>query len=63
MDAIVKEIKHANLSDYTVKTIYIGGGTPSILDSSLILKILNEIEPYATKDAEITIEINPRYCK
>ncbi len=56
---MVKEIKNVNLKNYTVKTIYIGGGTPSILESSLIQKILNEIMPYAIKNAEITIEINP----
>lgn len=59
IDAIVKEIKSVKLSNYTVKTIYIGGGTPSILESSLIQKILNEIEPYAIRNVEITIEINP----
>ncbi len=44
-----------------VKTIYIGGGTPSIIESKHIEEILNIIKEYYTiaNDAEITIEINP----
>ncbi len=44
-----------------VKTIYIGGGTPSFINSKYITEILNAIyENYEIdKNAEITIEINP----
>lgn len=46
---------------YIVNTIYIGGGTPSYIDSKYIVKILNEIESNfeIDKNVEITIEINP----
>lgn len=42
-------------------TIYIGGGTPSYIDSSYIVSIINEIKEKFSilKEAEITIEINP----
>ena len=43
-EAVIKEIKHVDLSKYNINTIYIGGGTPSILDSKYIVKIINEIE-------------------
>ena len=45
----------------TVSTIYIGGGTPSILDYTKIQKILDAIKQNYTldKNAEITIESNP----
>ncbi len=44
-----------------VKTIYIGGGTPSFINSKYITEILNAIyENYEVdENAEITIEVNP----
>ncbi len=57
--ALVKEIKHNHLNKYNIKTIYIGGGTPSILDSKHIKKILKPLKRNIKKNAEITIEINP----
>ena len=58
IEAVIKEIRYANLSKYRIKTVYIGGGTPSIIDSRYISKIINEIKPYIDADAEITIECN-----
>lgn len=58
VNAVIKEIKHADLSRYNISTVYIGGGTPSIIDSKYIVKILNEIKQYLD-NAEITIEVNP----
>jgi len=44
-----------------VKTIYIGGGTPSYIDSKYILEIVNTIKNnyIIDENAEITIELNP----
>lgn len=44
-----------------IDTIYIGGGTPSILDANLLTEILGAAHRffYIKNDAEITIEINP----
>lgn len=59
IEALQKEIldwKKSN-NDVKIKTIYIGGGTPSCIDSKFISKILNLIN---IKNAEeITIEVNP----
>lgn len=59
IEALQKEIldwKQSN-KDVKIKTIYIGGGTPSCIDSKFISKILNLIN---IKNAEeITIEVNP----
>lgn len=46
---------------YLLKTIYIGGGTPSYIDEKYIIDIMNIIkENFDIKeDAEITIEANP----
>lgn len=55
--AVIKEIDRAELDRYNVKTVYIGGGTPSIADVRLIKNVLDKINP---KDkAELTIEVNP----
>ena len=44
-----------------IDTIYIGGGTPSVVDSKFIMGAIRQIKKCFTvkKDAEITIEINP----
>lgn len=59
INALIKEIKYSKLEKYNIKTIYIGGGTPSILESKHIWEILKNIKPYIEKNAEITIEVNP----
>ena len=44
-----------------VDTIYIGGGTPSVVDSKFIAGAIRQVKKCFTvkKDAEITIELNP----
>ncbi len=56
---IIKEAKEHASSKVT--TIYIGGGTPSFIDSKYIVKIVSKIKENYKVDpnAEITIEINP----
>lgn len=59
IDEIIKE--SAGVRDYEVSSIFIGGGTPSILPGEYILGILQAVGDYfdVGTDAEITIEINP----
>ena len=63
VDALCQEIKlYAPIAeDYIVRSVFIGGGTPSILDSKHITRILETIkECFNLKDnAEISIEANP----
>lgn len=49
------------VADYGVRSIFIGGGTPSLLDESLITNIMAFIRRYfhVEKNAEVTIEANP----
>lgn len=56
---IIKESKEHTSSKVT--TIYIGGGTPSFIDSKYIVEIVSKIKDNYKVDpnAEITIEINP----
>lgn len=61
INALKKEIQIRNNLDYIVKTVYIGGGTPSYIKSKYIEEVLNEIEKNFTLEtnAEISIEVNP----
>ncbi len=63
MEALKKELDHyeAVLSQSTIMTIYIGGGTPSAIDGAFIHELIDYIRKIADVDkkAEITIEINP----
>ena len=60
-DKLIKEIKNSKYKNRTVTTIYIGGGTPSFVNSKYIALVLKTIfkEFNVLEDAEITIEINP----
>lgn len=61
--ALVKEIEQhsSNADEYTVTTIFLGGGTPSLLQNGAVSTILSSIRKYyhVSKTAEITIEANP----
>ena len=43
VDCLKKEINYRSKDEYLVKTIFFGGGTPSIIDAKYIVEILNEI--------------------
>ena len=66
VEAIKNEIKFElnnilkSNSDYKVTTIYIGGGTPSYIESDYIVDIMNTIKEFISlENIEITIEVNP----
>lgn len=65
IECLLKEIevrkKEILDKNYKITTIYIGGGTPSLLSSNSIEKILNKLKNLDIKlnKLEITIEINP----
>jgi len=63
IDAITKELELASgyLEGETLKTIYFGGGTPSLLNENELNKLFDSIYKHfhIEKDAEITLEANP----
>jgi oxygen-independent coproporphyrinogen-3 oxidase len=62
MHAIVAEIPlRATYVTGTIETIYLGGGTPSLLPAATLDKLLRQLKAYFTvaTDAEITLETNP----
>lgn len=62
-DALIREIEFygPQMADYTVNTIYIGGGTPTWLDENKMVEILDAIYTYfnVSQDAEVSMECNP----
>jgi len=63
VNALLKEIAWESkyYTAYVVKTIFFGGGTPSILEAEEIAKILDCLRKYywVDENAEITLEMNP----
>ncbi|MDI1472406.1 MAG: radical SAM family heme chaperone HemW [Thermodesulfovibrio sp.] len=61
VDALVKEIELTKKIAHHIKTIYIGGGTPSCLSIKALEKILSAlIENYKIQEnVEFSIEVNP----
>ena len=62
-DALSQEIRSYadSYDDYTVKSVFFGGGTPSLPDAEYICGVLNLLSEqfHICEDAEITIEMNP----
>lgn len=65
VEALKKEIKSYDLQNYNITTIYIGGGTPSYIESKYIVDVLEYIKSKLNandtkfENIEITIEVNP----
>lgn len=61
IDALVKQIADSATQQYTITSIYIGGGTPSTLQRDNITAIFDTIRKHYLLDVhcEITVECNP----
>ena len=61
IECLKKETKSKEENDCIIDTIYIGGGTPSFIDSKYIKEIVETIKSKfkIKQEAEITIEVNP----
>lgn len=62
--AMEREIETANIfsgKEELIKTVYFGGGTPSLLEADEIARLLGSLRSCyrVDKDAEITLEANP----
>ena len=58
LDVLEKEL-HEVVDNHELKTIYIGGGTPTALEDDLFLRLLNMVDPYSKSVEEYTVECNP----
>lgn len=63
LEALVQNLDEqmAFLQQRKIKSIFIGGGTPSIMDANFYQQLLDEIrnQQILNNDIEITIEVNP----
>ncbi len=63
VETLTKEIESYKVltKAYQVKTVYFGGGTPSVLEVSLVQQIMEKVRRCFDVDtaAEITLEVNP----
>ena len=57
LDALKDELASYNIGK--LKTIYVGGGTPTALEDDLFLELLKIINPYKEGVKEYTFEANP----
>lgn len=60
LESIEKEFQSIN-EKYTFRTVFIGGGTPTVLNEAQLKRLLNIISKYIdrTELIEYTIEVNP----
>lgn len=58
IESLKQEIEHYSIN-YKLKTIYIGGGTPTVLEDDLFKELLSFIDKYRDGVEEYTIECNP----
>ena len=63
MDALFREVKEkaGNYTDYQVVSVFVGGGTPSVVSERDMAALLSTVREcfVLREDAEITIEVNP----
>lgn len=63
MEALLKEIagRAVEARGKKVVSIFIGGGTPSIVEPKLLASVVEQVKGYyaVAEDAEITMELNP----
>lgn len=62
IEALLTEIRAVQgIKAYEIVSVFIGGGTPSVLEAEAIASIIETIQKkfYFSPDAEITIEANP----
>ena len=58
LDVLIEELNNLQI-DNKLKTIYMGGGTPSSLNVSQLERLLSNLYEYLDNEYEFTIEVNP----
>lgn len=60
VDAVILEASRYSEDDLTAETVYIGGGTPSVLSEGTLSRLVEGVSKYINIEAiEFTIEANP----
>ena len=61
LDCLVREIEMVGTTEQVYDSLYLGGGTPSVLESDQIVRIIETVRGHfeIKDDVEITLEVNP----
>ncbi|MGA7937232.1 MAG: radical SAM protein, partial [Kovacikia sp.] len=61
VQALIQEIKFTPTADQGLETVYFGGGTPSLLTSEQVNRVMTALEMHfgIKAEAEVTMECNP----
>ncbi|MGH9688933.1 MAG: radical SAM family heme chaperone HemW [Candidatus Acidiferrales bacterium] len=60
VDAVCREIAQSNGAANDIDTVYVGGGTPSLLEPSALAKLLDHVRGLsASEPVEVTLEADP----
>ena len=63
MEALIRETSEraGDYRDYRVVSVFVGGGTPSVVDAKLLAKLMKGLSESfdVAENAELTIEVNP----
>lgn len=63
VEQLAREIEEAGAAfgEYVAETVFIGGGTPSVLEAAQIGRIMDAVKEsfHLSEEAEITMEVNP----
>lgn len=66
VESVINHIEQQSryFSNYSIDTIYFGGGTPSLLGEKRLIKILDSLNAnFSLDNPEITLEVNPTKAK
>ena len=59
LEAVRTEIRRADHLQVPLESVYLGGGTPTLMGAGRLRVLLDEIRPRCAPGAEVTVEANP----
>ena len=59
IEAVNRRLKEYQTDEYMADTLYIGGGTPSVLTGEQVASMIETVKTHYGTPAEITVECNP----
>lgn len=59
LDALLAEFAGEEARLGALDTVYLGGGTPTLMESSRLARLMEAIRPHLAPGAEVTVEANP----
>ena len=59
VDALLGELERERARLGRLETVYLGGGTPTLVGAELLARLLGAVRPHLAAGAEVTVEANP----